>query len=361
MINEKLDQIEAFMVLYQYDDAWQIWLRHESLADGGEEPAFSRYEWLKTGGDLGRMVGDWGKAEAAYLAAINLLEVLDDDQLRADTSASLASVWRAQSRFAEALNLYEEVEEIYSYNNDYAGLAFVYWGMGGVYRFSGQLPAALASFETAYRIADEQGAEEAGAYAACGLGGSYRASGKYDKSFAWYQEANKRMHLLGDLFGQAYSYCGIGNALRMQQQWVEAEENFVKAADLYKQIGDKVSYAYTLWSQATLLKCTQRLAEAARMFEEALVLFAEVHDERGKHYAQLGLLELQALSESVSRKQLADLVEQALRLDLQLEAAYARTLMGCVLQDAAVLKVAQDELQESGSTFFAKQLPLNLP
>jgi tetratricopeptide (TPR) repeat protein len=352
-----LQKIEEFRENSEYQNAWEMWQKIDAQAIESRDAL----EYYILGGDLGRMVGQWSAADSSYQAAIDLAQDIEDDQLLADLLASLASVWRAQSRFQQALSLYDEADAIYDEYGDDTGQSFVRWGKGGVYRFAGELDLALQLFQEGFEIAENAGAREAAAYCCCGLGGVYRARGAYEESEKWYQDANERMKQLQDRFGIAYSYCGRGNAARMQDDFSAAEQYFEQAADLYRVIGDKVSYAYTLWSWATLCKCTNRLAQARQLFQDALLEFEHVRDERGKTYALSGLFELNLLGEKTDAPGFEELHKAIRAQDLQLEEAYLLLIQGLGTDDQGMYKRAVKMLQTSGSDFVGKSLPLNLP
>ena len=112
------ESVEALRDASRFDAAWDLW---SSVRPASGLDADTIYDWYKLGGDLGRMAGSWPAAETAYKQALEAARELEDEQALADVAAALAAVWRAQSRFAEALELYDEAAEIYSEYDDAAG------------------------------------------------------------------------------------------------------------------------------------------------------------------------------------------------------------------------------------------------
>ena len=89
----------------------------------------------------------------------------------------------------EALELLDAVLAAYVQQNDYAGISFIHWAKGGIFRLQGHFEEGIAQFQKAISFAKKAGDKISEAYGYCGLAGISRICGKIDDCVKNYKRA----------------------------------------------------------------------------------------------------------------------------------------------------------------------------
>ena len=113
-----------------------------------------------------------GHAAAAYELADETLQMareleLDDYVVRA--MQEMAMALRAWGRLEESLELLDTVLAAYTQEKDYAGMSFIHWAKGGIFRLQGQFEEGIAQFNKAISLAKKVKDKISEAYGYCGL------------------------------------------------------------------------------------------------------------------------------------------------------------------------------------------------
>lgn len=236
-----------------------------------------------------------GVAAAAYeLAddALNMAKELEYDEYVVRAMQEMAMALRAWGKLDEALEMLDVVLAAYTQEKDYAGMSFICWAKGGVYRLKGMLAEGIAQFQLAIKYAKKCGDEINLAYGYCGLAGISRIAGKIDDCVKNYKLAEKIFNKTEDLFGKAYTNCGMANGLRQQGKYDEALRHYDKADKLYSGIGDKVDLGFVKWGRADILKRRNKLPQALADLESARELFDNSDEMRGQILTKLALAQV---------------------------------------------------------------------
>lgn len=218
-----------------------------------------------TKGAAARLKDARGAAKAAGLD-------LDD---RIDLEEAL--VLRAAERYDEALILLKPRFR----GADTEEAAFLWWAVGGCYRFQGRLSDSVAAFRKSAALATKAGDKVGRGYALFGLAGAVRVQGDAKASDKFYREAGRLFEGTGDDFGRAYAACGGANALRQLGLLDEAERGYRKAYGLYAGLGDPVDLAYVDWGWGEVHLKRGELAPALKRFASAEKAFRAGHETRG--------------------------------------------------------------------------------
>lgn len=251
-----------------------------------------------------------GVASAAYELADDALKMareLEYDEYVVRAMQESAMALRAWGRLDESLELLDVVLSAYTQQKDRAGMSFICWAKGGVYRLKGMLAEGIAQFKLAVKYAKAAGDEINLAYAYCGLAGISRIAGKIDDSVKNYKLAEKIFNKTEDLFGKAYTNCGMANGLRQQGKYDEALRHYNKADVLYSGIGDKVDLGFVKWGRADILKRRNKLPQALADLQSARELFDNSDETRGQILTKLALAQvLYALGQTEEAESLYD-------------------------------------------------------
>lgn len=236
-----------------------------------------------------------GVAAAAYeLAddALNMAKELEYDEYVIRAMQEMAMALRAWGKLEQALELLDVVLAAYTQQKDYAGMSFICWAKGGVYRLKGMLAEGIAQFQLAIKYAKKCGDEINLAYGYCGLAGISRIAGKIDDCVKNYKLAEKIFNHTEDLFGKAYTNCGMANGLRQQGKYDEALRHYNRADKLYSGIGDKVDLGFVKWGRADILKRRNKLPQALADLQAAQELFDNSDEIRGQILTKLALAQV---------------------------------------------------------------------
>lgn len=248
-----------------------VLLRSRSRADSALRAEAS------LGSALGlRAVGDTKSASArlrearraAKTASLDLSDRIDLEE---------ALVLRAAERYDEALSRLKPRFR----GADPEEAAFLWWAVGGCYRFQGRLKESAAAFRKSMALAAKAGDRAGRGYALFGLAGAVRVKGDAKASDRYYREAGRLFEGTGDDFGRAYAACGGANALRQLGRLDEAERGYRRAYAIYAKLGDPVDLAYVDWGWGEVHLKRGELAPALRRYAAAERAFRKGHETRG--------------------------------------------------------------------------------
>ncbi|MBR4592519.1 MAG: tetratricopeptide repeat protein [Elusimicrobiaceae bacterium] len=236
-----------------------------------------------------------GHAGAAYELADETLQMaqeleLEDYIVRALQETGMAL--RAWGKLDEALEVLDTVLAAYTQAKDYAGMGFIHWAKGGIFRLQGHFAEGIAQFKKSVVLAKKAHDKISEAYAYCGLAGISRICGKIDDCVKNYKLAEKIFKHTQDVFGKAYTNCGLANGLRQQGKYVEALRHYNTADKLYSAIHDTVDLGFVKWGRADVLRRKNKMQEALKDLQEARVLFDNSDELRGQILTKLSLAQV---------------------------------------------------------------------
>ena len=236
-----------------------------------------------------------GHAAAAYELADETLQMArgleyDDYEVRAMQEMGMAL--RAWGRLDEALELLDTVLAAYTQQKDYAGMSFIHWAKGGIFRLQGHFEEGIAQFQKAISLAKKIHDTISEAYGYCGLAGISRICGKIDDCVKNYQRAEKIFKHTQDVFGKAYTHCGMANGLRQQGNYAQALRHYNIADKLYTSIRDTVDLGFVKWGRADVLRRKNNMQGALKDLQEAQVLFDNSDELRGQILTKLSLAQV---------------------------------------------------------------------
>jgi tetratricopeptide (TPR) repeat protein len=205
---------------------------------------------------------------AAKKAGLDLADRIDLEE---------ALVLRAAERYDEALKRLKPRLR----GADAATAAFLWWAIGGCYRFQGRLGESVAAFRKSLALAGRAGDSIGRGYALFGWAGAVRVQGDAGASDRYYRQAGRLFEGTRDDFGRAYAACGGANALRQLGRLDEAERGYRKAYRIYAGLGDPVDLAYVDWGWGDVHVKRGELKPALKRFAAAEPAFRAGHETRG--------------------------------------------------------------------------------
>ena len=281
-------QGEAERQLGNFETALLTYAKGLKIADVAEE----RMDILLAMASCYRTLGH---AAAAYELADETLQMareLEYDDYEIRSMQEMGMALRAWGRLEEALELLDTVLAAYTQQKDYAGMSFIHWAKGGVFRLQGHFAEGIAQFQKAISLAQKVKDKISEAYGYCGLAGISRICGKIDDCVKNYQRAEKIFKHTQDVFGKAYTHCGLANGLRQQGNYVQALRHYNVADKLYSSIHDSVDLGFVKWGRADVLRRKNKMQEALKNLQEAQVLFDSSDELRGQILTKLSLAQV---------------------------------------------------------------------
>jgi len=236
-----------------------------------------------------------GHSAAAYELADETLEMareLEYEEYTVRAMQEMGMALRAWGRLEEALELLDAVLAAYTQANDYAGMSFIHWAKGGIFRLQGLFEEGISQFKQAISWAKKSGDKISEAYGYCGLAGISRICGQVDACVKNYQLAEKIFKKTEDVFGKAYTNCGMANGLRQQGKYDTALRHYNVADKLYSSINDRVDLGFVKWGRADILRRKNKMQAALKDLEEAKTLFDNSDEMRGQILTRLSLAQV---------------------------------------------------------------------
>jgi len=279
---------EAQRQLGSFEDA----LKSYAKALAGADEAETRMDVLLAMAACYRTLGHSAAAYELADDALKMAQELEYDEyvVRAMQEAGMAL--RAWGRLEEALDVLDAVLSAYTQQKDYAGMSFIHWAKGGIFRLQGHFEEGIAQFKKAISLAKKAGDDISVAYGHCGLAGISRICGKIDDCVKNYQTAEKIFRKSEDVFGKAYTNCGMANGLRQQGKYDAALRHYNAADKLYSAIHDTVDLGFVKWGRADILKRKNKMQDALKDLTEAKALFDNSDEVRGQILTKLSLAQV---------------------------------------------------------------------
>lgn len=279
---------EAHRQLGSFETALKTYAKGLAIADVVEE----RMDILLAMSACYRTLGH---SAAAYELADETLEMareLEYDDYLVRAMQEMGMALRAWGKLDEALELLDAVLAAYVQQQDYAGISFIHWAKGGIFRLQGHFEEGIAQFKHAISFAKKAGDKISEAYGYCGLAGISRICGKIEGCVKNYKLAEKIFKHTQDVFGKAYTNCGMANGLRQQGAYNEALRHYNVADKLYSSIHDTVDLGFVKWGRADILKRKNKMKEALKDLQEAKILFDNSDEKRGQILTKFSLAQV---------------------------------------------------------------------
>ena len=216
----------------------------------------------------------------------------------------LAKVYRSQSMYVEAKELYERTYTIMREIGDRAGEASCYGNLGTVFQSLGQYVKAKEYYEKALAIRIKIGVKEGEARGYINLGTVFRAFGEYVKAKEYLERALAITMEIGDKNGEATAYISLGTVFRAFGENVKAKEYLEKALPITMEIGYKKGEGACYGNLGTVFRTLGEYVKAKQYLEKALAITMEIGDRKSEAscYVNLGTV-IQSLGHYVNAKE----------------------------------------------------------
>ncbi len=200
-----------------------------------------------------------------------------------------AVVYRVQSKYAEALDIYEDLlnYQIGKYGEKYYGNASLHNNIGRVYKAQGDLSKALKQYERAeelLRNAGKRGGELLGIYQNMCI--AYLESGNGKEAWKYIKKAKR---ITEDVYGAdsirlIQIYNSMAGIWRARERLDRESEYLQKALDLIKKthMEESESAAYIYHNMGNSLSVGRYMQDAAVFYRHAIAIREKIYGEKNE-------------------------------------------------------------------------------
>jgi tetratricopeptide (TPR) repeat protein len=243
----------------------------------------------------------------------------DDAELQADIADALASLYRRQERFTEALQYAQQALLLREQLGNLPRIASSFNNLGIAYRKLGEYGHAIGAYEEALSTYQKLGNQEATAGALMNIGSAYFLMNRLQDAIRHYQQSLDICLHLGQPHVEATVRYNLAEAFAAMQHQAEALEHWQIGYDLSQRAGfaDEVSAFEQLRAETPLLQASaepqSRLpsagidATAVGLLPEEVVVM-ELAAQHGRITAKL-LTEQLNVSRATATRRLSSLAE----------------------------------------------------
>jgi class 3 adenylate cyclase/tetratricopeptide (TPR) repeat protein len=202
-------------------------------------PDAERAGVLRRLGKVLELRGGWAHAEATYVEAIELSMRLGDAVEQAWSHADLAETLRKQGRFEDARHQLVLASEIFSHNDDDAGLGLVLHLEGTLASQQGQYDAARAAYEKSLEIRERLGDRPSIGSLLSNLALVAECEGDLEQARTINERALAIREEVGDRWAICVSQNNLGMIALLQKDFTVARIRFEASMRLASEIGDR--------------------------------------------------------------------------------------------------------------------------
>ena len=263
-----------------------------------------------------RRVRDRRNAVAYGRKLLNILRECGEIVQEGDLSMDLAKIYKRQSKYAEAKELYERAIPVMQKTGNRRGEAEAYGNLGNVFFSLGEYVKAKEHYEKALAISMEIGDRDREGTWYGNLGNVFFSLGEYVKAKEHHEKALASSMEIGDRAGEGTWYGNLGNVFLSLGEYVKAKEYHEKALAISMEIGDRAGEGTRYGNLGHVFLPLGEYAKAKEYFEKALAIKMEIGDRAGEGtwYGNLGVL-FYHLGEYVKAKEYH---EKALAINMEI-------------------------------------------
>lgn len=183
-----------------------------------------------------------------------------------DAKNILGIYYRLNSRYPEAIQIYEELISLRKKYHQEDKLIGVYSNLGSVYYEKGEFALALKTYQKAIQQAQKLHDDERTLVLCTNLGVTYKAVGLYDQAIAAFEEALK---LSKKIKGEEGSiYLNLGTVYHERQMFQQSTKYFLIAKKEVEKSGNYRLLETILYNLSLDYRNTKQYSKAKKMLEE---------------------------------------------------------------------------------------------
>jgi tetratricopeptide (TPR) repeat protein len=189
----------------------------------------------------------------------------------------LGMIYHGQSRYDEAVTIYQESLKITEELGDKRGIAITLGQLGNVHYAQGRYDEAVTMYQESRKIAEELGDRNGIAITLHQLGRIHQDRGRYDEAVTMYQESLKIFEELGDRSGIANTLHQFGMIHHAQGRYDEAVTMYQESLKIEEELGNRNGIAISIEQMGRIFQAQGNYKEALRSYLNAFAIFYELN------------------------------------------------------------------------------------
>jgi len=233
-------------------------------------------------GDLYLHIDRIQEAEAAYLRALTIFNVIGSRLGEANTERALGHLHSRTARFKEAEAAYLRALTIFRVIGSRLDEANTERALGHIYLRTSRLNEAEAAYMHARPVLRELGERLEEANTERALGDIYLRTSRLSEAEVTYLRALTVFRDIDEPFGTANTERALGDLYLRTSRLGEAETAYRRAVTIFRNIDLRVGEANTEKTLGDLYLRTARLKAAEAAYQRALTIFRDIDEPLGK-------------------------------------------------------------------------------
>jgi tetratricopeptide (TPR) repeat protein len=240
-----------------------------------------RLEYYNELAEILTVYNDWEGAEKVLTSARELAQQLKQPFREAQSVEGIARVKSHQSRWSEAMTMFDEAVGIYKELKDNSGQGRCLKWQGTVAGQKGDLELAEDNFNRALELAEDADDRLTLADLNNNLGILSTIRGDPDKAIVYYQDCLPYYQSIGDNLRLAQTYHNLGMASADKGDLGRAGEYYEKSIAKSRQVGNSDLVAKTYLNRAELSISIAEIELAGAYCREAMKTFMKIGNRQG--------------------------------------------------------------------------------
>ena len=218
--------------------------------------------------------------EHMHTVGLRSARSLRDSKAKSLMCNGLASAYRHQRRFSDAVPYYEQAIELHDEADTWTK-SWLLNNLAETVRGLGDRERAFGLYQQAIAISEATGDTWSRGCFLTNIGEAYAQFGRYDDAIASYQASLPLRRQHDHVFGEGWTYNGLGEAHQQQGLLDEAMTHYERAIELRRHVDDRFGEAWTLHNIAEIHVHRGRVDEAIATYTRALQLRRDIGDRWG--------------------------------------------------------------------------------
>jgi CHAT domain-containing protein/uncharacterized protein HemY len=214
---------------------------------------------------------------------ISLAEKLKADSQKSIALGLKASVTRAQGRYKQALEYYQEQLVVEEKIGNKHSIASTLFNVGAIYLKQDNYTQALAYFHKSLNVGEEIGFKSMIASSLSNIGHVYEQQRDFTQALKYLHKSLKLREDLGykNRLSTSYLLNKIASIYSIQRNYVQALDYYHKVLKVEEEIGDKKRIASTLNRIGSIYSSQRNYTEALNYYHKSLKIREEIKDKEG--------------------------------------------------------------------------------
>ncbi|MGE5656330.1 MAG: CHAT domain-containing protein [Actinomycetota bacterium] len=200
----------------------------------------------------------------------------------ADRLLNLGNEHFWKSQFREAIAVWEQALSIYQQNGNRQGEANSLGNLGNAYLSLGQYQQAIGFHHKSVIIAREIGHRQAEANALGSLGNTYRSLGQYQQAIAYHQQSLAIAREIGHRQAEANALGNLGNAYHSLGQYQQAIAFHQQHLAMAREIESRQGEAISLGNLGIAYDSLGQYQQAIAFHQQHLAMARKIGDRQGE-------------------------------------------------------------------------------